>query len=320
MSEVHMYENRQQSSSTLLVKLLFILLIGDRYLLASSEEGGKIIGGRKARKGEFPSTVCYDGNARCGGTLVTLDKVISAGHCFNIDGTLVDASQVIIIAGVVNLNDKSGSKQESVVKEYKIHEKFERRQLRFGGHYVLYDIALAILKNPFVPSDTVKPVSFPASDPAGMQKFVQKLRTSNEICFATGYGVVAMQGKDRVVSDDLKVAEVRLLPQIECRLLSEMADFEICGSAVRGNEQTAPGDSGSTFLCSGSFIGLTKGSKSFDLNGKQITLLIFTLVGPSMDYFGLTGSVQGGGGSSTLQLHPVIFLSLLITSIYVSWN
>ncbi|XP_024085762.1 mast cell protease 2-like [Cimex lectularius] len=296
---------RQLNCKSLMELSLFILFISDYYCPASGII--KIIGGRKAKRGEFPATVCYDGFSRCGGTLVTLEAVISAAHCFIRHKGHLHPNDIIIIGGVVNLNERSGEEQLSYVRDFIIHEKFERRQIIFDV-YTLYDIALAFLESPFVVTETVKPALFPAKDAEGMKHFLDKVRAKGASCFATGYGVWAKKGRKKILSDNLKVAELRLLPDDECALETEMIGKEVCATSIGLSHRTAPGDSGSTFYCDGFVIGMAKGRSSFLTKGKNISTLIFTLIGPYIDYFDL----EVNEGSPSFQFYQVIFLCLLV--------
>ncbi|XP_024085761.1 plasma kallikrein-like isoform X2 [Cimex lectularius] len=296
----YMYNHRNQLNIRAL-ELWFIFLITSCGRFVSSDEG-KIVGGRIAKRGEFPATLFVEGPGRCGGTLVTLSTFLSAGGCFVIDGKRVEAKSITVIGGVVNIKEKSTDKQESRVKEYKVHEKY-KKLVAGASSYTIFDIALATLETPFISTETLKPAVFPAADSAGMKKILDKVNSEKTTCIGTGYGAVNLDREERVFSDDLKVAELTLVPVSDCRVLKIMIGNEICATSLKDNDQTAPGDTGSTFMCGGYILGMAKGRNRYTKDGKEICYLVYTLFGPYMEYFNL-----GGNEGTQYQLHPSTFL------------
>ncbi|XP_014246318.1 plasma kallikrein-like [Cimex lectularius] len=288
-------------------ELLFIIFLSDCCSLASSEAGSKIIEGRYARRGEFPATVVFEGAKKCGGTLVTLSKVLTAGRCFFADDKPVEAKSIKVTGGILNLKENSNEKQQSLLKSYQVHEKYKSAPTD-QIPYIFFDIALAVLETPFVKTDTVQPAVFPAKDPGGMRKILDKILAENKTCQATGYGATKEGGTD---VDTLKVAKVYLVDSTACRLREESLAYEVCTTPTNGQDRTAPGDTGSTFLCDGYILGMNKGRNKMTRNGVEYHFMICTLIGPFMDYFKL-GIDEG----QTSQLHPAVFLFLLIISFH----
>ncbi|XP_014246323.1 plasma kallikrein-like [Cimex lectularius] len=290
------------------VELLFIIFLSDCCSLASSEAGSKIIEGRYARRGEFPATVVCEGAKKCGGTLVTLRKVLTAGRCFFADDKPVEAKSIKVTGGVLNLKENSNEKQQSLLKSYHVHEKYKSPSPTDQIPYFFFDIALAVLEIPFFKTDTVRPVVFPAKDPGGMRKFLDKTLAKNATCQATGYGATEEGGTD---VDTLKVANVRLIDSTACWLKKESLAYEVCATPINGKDRTTPGDAGSTFLCDGYMLGMSKSRNRMTRKGVEYHFMIFTLVGPFMEYYKL-GIDEG----QTSQLHPAVFLFLLIISFH----
>jgi Trypsin len=48
---------------------------------AAAAEANHIVGGVKAEEGEFPFYVKFEGNVLCGGSLLSPNRVLTAGHC-----------------------------------------------------------------------------------------------------------------------------------------------------------------------------------------------------------------------------------------------
>ncbi|XP_014246265.1 chymotrypsin-2-like [Cimex lectularius] len=276
---------QQFKSKALIDLLLFILVLSDCYLTTSGSNG-KVIGGRKAVLGEFPATVCLDGIIRCGGTLVSLVTVITAGHCFFLKEKRVNPSDIVIIGGTVDLEEESGDKQ-----------------------YRVNDIALAFLESAFIETKTLKPAFFPASNAAGMREYMDRIKASNATCHGTGYGFVSMEPK--IISQYLKVIELSLLPDI---VLPELIEYEMCAISNKAFHQTSYGDSGSTFLCGGQIVGLTKGGLGTLPDDEHINVLVFTLLGPYFEDFGLGGC----DGMPNFLFLPVVLLCFLFSSFYCS--
>ena len=82
----------------------------------------RIIGGDRASAGQFPwqVSVVIDGQSFCGGSLISQDWVLTAGHC------VADASQWVIRAG--SLRPQSGG-QSTESSNGVLHEGYNARSL-----------------------------------------------------------------------------------------------------------------------------------------------------------------------------------------------
>ncbi|XP_014246327.1 venom prothrombin activator oscutarin-C catalytic subunit-like isoform X2 [Cimex lectularius] len=297
----------QLFNSRCFVNLLFILCMSTCSRLVKADgEGGKVIGGRDAMRGEFPATVVLSGAKRCGGTIISLSKIISAARCFFVDAKPVASVNVIVTAGVVNLQTKTPEKQETHLEKYHVHEKYKSVKETYTVS-TLYDVAVGHLKTPFYNSEVVKPAVLPADDWEGMKKIMNEINATNAVCLATGFGGITADSQ-RVDSDVLKVVEVYMAPDKVCDVVDDMVGHEICASSPQDGGRTTPGDTGSSFLCGGYIIGMVKGRVKLIQDGKDVHFMAFTLFGPYMEYFEL------GDMGSTFQLHPAIFLFMLFIS------
>ncbi|XP_014246321.1 mast cell protease 1-like [Cimex lectularius] len=295
----------QQFNSRAVMRISLIFLFISECCLLASEDNKQLIGGRDVLPGEFPATVCVGGVRRCGGTLISLDMVFSVAHCFLDHGERVHPNTFTILGGVVNISEESGEEQRSYVRDYIIHENFEVKRNEFG-YYTIFDVAVAYLESPFVQTPTVECANFPAQNALGMQHVLQFIMTTGDTCVSVGYGLLSMTGVD-VVSETLRMIDLRLLPKNECFVEETMYNSEICATSIKEDDKTAPGDTGTTFMCGGYIIGMTKSGTTHYINGKQFTLLVFTLIGPYIEYFDLDLLTEG---AAYIQMHPVI-ISLL---------
>lgn len=113
-----------------------------------------IIGGKLAEPGSRPYQVAlvylYDNQVWCGGSIVTEKYILTAGHCC--DGILPE--EMIIIAGVHNLNATDATRQTGNISSIKIHE---------GYNYLTSenDICIITLTQPLTLGDKVAKAKLP---------------------------------------------------------------------------------------------------------------------------------------------------------------
>ncbi|XP_014245617.1 serine protease SP24D-like [Cimex lectularius] len=269
----------------------------------------KIIGGQYASKGEFPYTVALKSHARCGGTLVKLDAIITAASCFYNGDQKVEASTVTVIAGALSIADpKETGYQESKLARFKTHEKYTGKG---SGH----DIAIGALEKAFVQSANVKTAVYASSKPEGLKDALYTIIEEDTSCVGLGWGNTGAFVSDEVSggAESLKMVEMRVLPQRECRTAPGMEANEVCIATRRSADKgITDGDAGTTFACQGKFFGLNKGPSKYKIDQKEYEGAIVTVIWPYVNYFGLELNV------ATSYLHEHTFNLVLFSFIFVT--
>ncbi|XP_014252566.1 submandibular glandular kallikrein-9-like [Cimex lectularius] len=291
----------------MLRSLIWLLLT--RKIIEANE--GKIIGGRLAQPGEFPYQLCMYGKYRCGGALITLNRFITAAHCFIYKGTKLDISKQYMVAGVVDCNkaDDPYFQQRGIVN-YVVHPEYRNKMDKTSYH----DFAVGILDKPFIENDRVKPGKIPTSDPDAFRQIWIEIVNSGKKCLAMGYG--AQQGEKGIYSMqwgyDIRVIEVQPKDDKYCKgtLVYETdkkLDGEVCAVAVDlEKESMAPGDSGSGFVCDGYLLGVNTGG--LFMEGQNLQL--FTLAYPYLKFFTMDTAVSQSACTAL-----VIFCVLTVASV-----
>lgn len=110
----------------LTAKFLYILLLTES---ASTDITPNIIGGDDAMFGQFPALVALRVFTRtytglCGGTLIDLSHIITAGHCFDNTKQISDGGRVQAIGDEISLILGSPSRQERNAMFFIVHPKY----------------------------------------------------------------------------------------------------------------------------------------------------------------------------------------------------
>ncbi|XP_058982368.1 uncharacterized protein LOC131804075 [Musca domestica] len=189
----------------------------------------KIIGGKAARKGEWPWQVAIFNRfkeAFCGGTLIAPQWVLTAAHCVR--------KVLYVRLGEHNLDHEDGTEMHlKVLKSYK-HPSFDKKTV---------DSDVALLKLP-KPVNTTTWIGFSC-----LPKPYQPLPKNIE-CTVIGWG--KRRNRDVAGTSVLHQAEVPIISMDNCR--SVYYDYTItknmfCAGHKRGRIDTCAGDSGGPLLC-----------------------------------------------------------------------
>ncbi|ODM95886.1 Trypsin-1 [Orchesella cincta] len=193
-----------------------------------------IVGGTIARPNEFPWLVHLqiDGKYFCGGSLISLDTVLTAAHC-----VYESAGSIIVTAGDHDLLVFEGTEQTSSAKDGEEMLKIFFLK-NFPSETTANDIALIKLSKNLTNTDAVSPIPLP------------------EISFvinATGNGTVAgwgaTYGNPSPVLCLLKVT-VPIVNNTMCRRsYAYLTDSQFC--AGQKGKDSCQGDSGGPFICNG---------------------------------------------------------------------
>ncbi|KAI8117013.1 Anionic trypsin-2 [Lucilia cuprina] len=189
----------------------------------------KIIGGKAARKGEWPWQVAIFNRykeAFCGGTLIAPQWVLTAAHCVR--------KVLYVRIGEHNLDYEDGTElQVKVMKSFK-HPNFDKKTV---------DSDVALLKLP-KPINSTTWIGFSC-----LPRPYQPL-PKNMDCTVIGWG--KRRNRDIAGTSVLHQAEVPIIPMDNCR--SVYHDYTItknmfCAGHKRGRIDTCAGDSGGPLLC-----------------------------------------------------------------------
>jgi len=197
---------------------------------------GRIVGGQDTNITHYPHQISmrYRGNHRCGGSLVTPNKVISAAHCVN---TLDGPANLTIVAGSSNIWYPTGPQQELAVREFIIHPKY--RTLNND-----YDAAILILDGEFEFNDAVQPIDLAKERP-----------DHDTPVTVTGWGTTSEGG---TISDVLQEVSVNVVENTQCKsaysimLTSRM----LCAGVTGGGKDACQGDSGGPLVYKNELLGI----------------------------------------------------------------
>jgi len=202
--------------------------------------GGRIVGGTDAEPGEFPYqamiTRGVGGSLMCGGSIVALDTVITAGHCC--DG--MSASKLGVEVGNYNLYEDDLDQQSFAVREVGLHEDY-------NSFNINNDICMLKLDGTITVGPNVGPITLPDSG---------KEYEEGTPCIVTGWGTTTEGGS---LARVLQKVTVFVVSDEHCRDsygLSDIADSMICAGVDGGGKDSCQGDSGGPLNCGDGLSGI----------------------------------------------------------------
>ncbi|UJR15447.1 hypothetical protein I4U23_002390 [Adineta vaga] len=212
----------------------------------------KIVNGVEARPKSWPWLVSIGVRYRglngvwqnrthiCGGTLIDLSHVLTAGHCLEqkIDDRFVPLTPTnptleSFFFLRIGVHDIRLTRSQDIYRARRIftHEKFISSTFE-------NDIAMIRLDRPVSISDNITPICLPSANvPLG------KLVT------VAGWGTVSETS--RVHSNVLRQANVNVLPSINCRVYMDIhydGTKQVCAAALDWSKDTCAGDSGGPLM------------------------------------------------------------------------
>ncbi|MDU0361415.1 trypsin-like serine protease [Rhizobium sp. 25PS6] len=245
------------SISRILNVTAIMLLLGSPALAQqdtdfAGEDGGRVIGGQTAKKGEWPWQVkilAPDPEQRgrfgghCGGSLIAPRWILTAAHCvtsgrsgkqdlFARDLLIVEGKSKIDKVIAVDGPDKPGLAVEEVI----IHEDFDRKV--FAN-----DIALIKLSEP---AKSKPAILASASD--------DEVEAAGHPAVVTGWGYTkADHGwDDKYLPTELQEVELPIVPREDCRAayrdssmrMNPIDERNVCAGYAKGGKDACQGDSG----------------------------------------------------------------------------
>ncbi|XP_066995475.2 trypsin-1 [Anabrus simplex] len=210
--------------------------------------GGKIVGGRNARVGEFPYQISlqrkyYFGDGAqhiCGGAIIDEHHVLTAGHC--VYGQF--QTELRVVAGVLNVTDAlEPARVNLTLAQIYLHEGFVYETL-------LNDIALIRVDG-----------GFPLNSPVISAISLQDEHLSPPVaCTVSGWGNTLVYPDN--YPDILQAVDVPFVSQDIC-----VASYEnyptgsiepgmVCAGYMNGGKDACDGDSGGPLQCGGLLTGI----------------------------------------------------------------
>ncbi|NKK62256.1 trypsin-like serine protease [Rhizobium leguminosarum bv. viciae] len=218
----------------------------------AGEDGGRVIGGQAAKKGEWPWQVkilAPDPEQRgrfgghCGGSLISPRWILTAAHCvtsgrsgkqdlFARDLLIVEGKSKIDKVIAVDGPDKPGLAVEEVI----IHEDFDRKV--FAN-----DIALIKLSEP---AKSKPAILASASD--------DEVEAAGHPAVVTGWGYTKADHSwdDKYLPTELQEVELPIVPREDCRAayrdssmrMNPIDERNVCAGYAEGGKDACQGDSG----------------------------------------------------------------------------
>ncbi|OQV22851.1 putative Plasma kallikrein [Hypsibius exemplaris] len=227
--------------------------------------GSRIVGGKIAQEQSWPwigaliqQKPGYWPYQFCGGTLLTSEWFITAGHCVDSLSDEEIIQRVHIMLGEPNLYKAFTNAGNSAPKNlYSVKKVVKHEQYDVPTGSTNNDVALLKLSRPVPFTSTVSPACLPSSSiydvPAGALK-----DQGRRVCFVAGWGHTSegqQKGRDIVVgagSDALQQVNINSYNHTECKRKLRGYFFGtnmLCGGFDEGGKDSCQGDSGGPLVC-----------------------------------------------------------------------
>lgn len=210
---------------------------------------GRIVNGTKALIAQFPHQVSlirsWSQRHFCGGAIISPSLVLTAGHCMYLSRTVLEPWMVMVVGGIINLNDRGLTRQQRKIENVIVHPNFDIDNL-------YNDVAILKLETPFEFTLELHSVPLAGNTPE-----------ANTVCQISGWGY---QSSDFPITlPDLMYVDLPIRGTDECRnLLKNVTDLPpgmFCAGYLEGGRDACQGDSGGGMVCDGILTGLVSGGE-----------------------------------------------------------
>uniref|UniRef100_G3RPB6 trypsin n=1 Tax=Gorilla gorilla gorilla TaxID=9595 RepID=G3RPB6_GORGO len=197
---------------------LLILAFVGAAVAATFDDDDKIVGGYTCEENSVPYQVSLNsGYHFCGGSLISEQWVVSAGHCYK--------SRIQVRLGEHNIEVLEGNEQFINAAKIIRHPKYNSRTLD-------NDILLIKLSSPAVINSRVSAISLPTAPPAaGTESLI------------SGWGNTLSSGAN--YPDELQCLDTHVLTQADCEASypGEITNTMFCVGFLEGGKDSCQGDS-----------------------------------------------------------------------------
>ncbi|NWS87415.1 ACRO protein, partial [Toxostoma redivivum] len=198
----------------------------------------RVVGGKSAEAGTWPWLVSIQDTSvsgtghLCGGSLISVQWVLTAAHCFAESRNL---SAMRLLIGATQLTEPGPEAEVRLIKRLLIHQEYSSADQS-------NDIALLELNEPVQCSPYIQTVCVPNGTLS-----VEQLDT----CYVAGWG--ATTARSQTSSDVLQEAKVHLISVQICNSSEwyngDIHTHNLCAGYPEGGVDTCQGDSGGPLMC-----------------------------------------------------------------------
>ncbi|KAJ3643059.1 hypothetical protein Zmor_025796 [Zophobas morio] len=198
----------------------------------------RIIGGREATPHSIPWQAFLEVYSSsegwyCGGSLISANYVVTAGHCG--DG----ARQAYVTLGAHNINQNEDTQVEIESSDIKVHE-------RYDGDEIINDIAVIGLPQAVSLNNAINTVDLPSANDGDF---------AGETATASGWGLT--DGHGNSISDTLNEVDLKVISNRDCEEIFGSLESSILCTSGDQNTGTCSGDSGGPLAIGNTLIGIT---------------------------------------------------------------
>lgn len=226
-------ETTVQEESFLEAELLRLDANDISEIQTKTNPAGFIVGGVKAKKGEYPWQVVLimsnrRGSFSCGGSILNENNILTAAHCaYDDKGKPFTPRQIAVRYKGVKISKMKTKRVEQI-----------KVDMRYNPSRYPHDIAILQLKSPIkLEEGSVESISIPAAGSAELPDGT-KLKVS-------GFGKTSSRGRP---VNHLRHVEIEYIEHDRCQIESDYGDIiqdgMLCAGFMEGKKDTCQGDSG----------------------------------------------------------------------------